>query len=168
MSVDFFKAECQVLTKEKRFGLFDAEDTSPVQIKLVDEKSWNAIVINDNCVELIFTAIDNCVEMLRDDGEMDSRCDAMLIYNNTLLFIELKNKRDSWQSLGLSQIEATIKRMIVEHQVFYNGFAKRKAIVANAKYRFPCFQEVNLEQREYFMKNYKTRIQFEAEIIIKD
>lgn len=44
---------------------------------------------------------------------------------------------------------------------------RRKAIVANTKNQFHCFQEVNLEQREYFMKMHKIRIQFEGEIIIQ-
>lgn len=167
MNVNFFKAECQTTTKTKRFGLFDAEDQTPAIIMLDDEQSWNATVINESAIELLFTAVDNCIEILRDNGEMDNRCDAMLTYNSTLLLIELKNKRNSWQSEGLYQIESTLKRMRIECQAFYNGFKKRKAIVVNTKYQFPCFQEANLEQREYFWRNYKARIQFEAEIVIK-
>ena len=98
---------------------------------------------------------------------MDNRCDCMLTVEDTLILLELKNKRDSWQSEGLAQIEATIKRMKNESHQFYNEFKKRKAIVANRKNQFPMFYESNKEQREYFMKEYKTRIQFEAEIVIK-
>ncbi|MCF8342171.1 MAG: hypothetical protein K9I82_14450, partial [Chitinophagaceae bacterium] len=36
-----------------------------------------------------------------------------------------------------------------------------------SKHQFPRFQEINIEQREYFMKTHKVRIQFDAEIIIK-
>lgn len=167
MSTSFFKADCQNITKERKFGLYDAEDSSPAIIKLSEEESWNATVINDETKEILFTAIDHCIEILRSNGDMDNRCDAMLNYESNLLLVELKNKRDSWQAEGLAQIEATIRRLIAENNTFYFGFKKRKAIVANAKHQFPCFQVANLEQREYFMKTFKARIQFEAEIIIK-
>jgi hypothetical protein len=57
--------------------------------------------------------------------------------------------------------------MIVENEHFYYSFRKRKAVVANSKHQFPCFQDFDAEQREYFKSKYKIRIQFEAEIIIK-
>jgi hypothetical protein len=167
MSIDFCKIECQTNTNKKRFGIYDAEDNSPAILKYDDENSWNAIVINDNCKRILFTAIDNCIEIKRANGDMDNRCDCMLTYEETLLLIELKNKRDSWQAEGLSQIEATIKRMINDELLFYNRFKRYKAIVANRKNQFPSFQESNKEQREYFKKEYKIRIQFETEIIIK-
>jgi len=166
MSINFCKIECQTITDKKRFGIYDAEDKSPAILKYDDEDSWNATVINNNCKNLLFTAIDNCIEIRRANGDMDNRCDCMLTYEETLLLIELKNKRDSWQSEGLFQIEATIKQMINENIQFYNQFKKRKAIVANRKNQFPSFQESNIEQREYFKKEYKTRIQFETEIVI--
>jgi len=166
MSVNFFKADCQKTTRANKFGLYDAEDKTPAQIKLTDEPTWNATVLNNAGKEILFTAIDNCIEILRDNGDMESRCDVMLNYETNLLFIELKNKRDSWQAEGLAQIEATITRMKAENEKFYFSFKKRKAIVANTKHQFPCFQDVNLEQREYFMKTHKARIQFEGEIVI--
>ena len=64
-------------------------------------------------------------------------------------------------------IENIVKIMVAENPDFYNGFTKRRAIVANRKHQFPAFQESNLEQRQYFSSKYKMRIQFEAEIIIK-
>lgn len=166
MNIDFCKKECQSRTIEKRFGIYDAEDNSPAVLKFEDENCWNAIVTNDSCKDLLFTAIDNCIEIWRKTGEMDNRCDGMLTFDETLLLIELKNKRDSWQAEGLSQIEATIKQMQNIETGFFYKFKKRKAIVSNRKNQFPSFQESNKEQREYFMKEYKTRVQFESEIII--
>jgi len=167
MSVNFFKADCQNITTKKKFGLHDGEDSTPAKIKLSVEPSWNATVLNDEAKEILFTAIDNCIEILRENGDMDSRCDVMLSYESNLLFIELKNKRGAWQAEGLQQIEATIKRMKEENEEYYFSFKKRKAIVANTKHQFPCFHDVNLEQREFFMKKYKARIQFDGEILIK-
>jgi hypothetical protein len=167
MSVNFFKANCQKTTNEKKFGLYDAENNTPAKIKLTNEPSWNATVINPDAKKILFTAIDHCIDIFRENGDMDDRCDTMMSYENNLLFVELKNKRDSWQAEGLSQIEATIKRLKEENEAYYYSFQKRKAIVANRKHQFPCFQELNSEQREYFWKTHKARIQFEAEIVIK-
>ena len=166
MKVNFFKEDCRTLTKAERFGLCDDEDKTPAKVKFEDEHVWNATIKNDSAKEVDVTAIDNCINILRENGEMESRCDVMMRYDGNLLFIELKNKRDSWQAEGLAQIEATILKMIEENREYYFGFQKRKAVVANAKNQFPAFQEYNLEQRAYFMKNYKARIQFEAEILI--
>lgn len=167
MVVDFFKVDCQKSLNEKRFGLVDPEDGTPAKIKLKDEASWNATVVNDGAKPILFTAIDHCIEILRANGEMDNRCDVMLSYEDNLFFVELKNKRESWQAEGLAQIESTINRFKEENEEYYFSFKKRKAIVANAKHQFTCFQDLNLEQREYFMKTHKARIQFEAKIIIK-
>lgn len=167
MSVDFFKTACQTTTSEKKFGLYDAEDNTPAKIKLYDESTWNATVLNNGGMTVCFTAIDNCIDVYRENGVLDNRCDCMLTYNSTLLFVELKNKRDSWQAEGLSQIENIAKIMIDEIPNHYNSFKKRKAIVANRKNQFPTFNNSNAEQRQYFISKYKMRIQFEAEIIIE-
>jgi len=111
------------MTKAKRFGLVDAEDQSPTTVSFDNDDRWNATVINNHSIEILFTAIDNCIEIWRDGGEMESRCDAMLRYGVTLLFVELKNKRGLWQSEGLQQIEATMKRMILENPALYNNIA---------------------------------------------
>jgi len=167
MSVNFFKADCQKTTSEKKFGLYDAEDKTPAKIKLTDELTWNATVINSNSKSILFTAIDNCIDVLRGNNDMDSRCDCMLSYDSTLLLVELKNKRDSWQAEGLAQIENIAKIMIDEISEHYYSFKKRKAVVANRQNQFPAFFDSNIEQRQYFSSKYKMRIQFEAEIIIE-
>ena len=167
MSVEFFKEDCRYTTNEMKFGLYDAEDSSSVRIKLIDEDIWNATVLNSTGKNILVTAIDNCVDIFRQNGEMDSRCDCMLTYDTTILFIELKHKRNSWQSEGLAQIENVVKILIAEIPDYYNNFKKRKAIVANRRHQFPAFQESNPEQRQLFWSKYKMRIQFESEIIVK-
>jgi hypothetical protein len=167
MSVEFFKEDCRYSTNEMKFGLYDAENSSSVRIKLTDEDIWNATVLNSTGKNILVTAIDNCVDIFRQNGEMDNCCDCMLTYDTTILFIELKNKRNFWQSEGLAQIENVVKIMIAEIPDYYNNFKKRKAIVANRRHRFPAFQESNPEQRQLFWSKYKMRIQFETEIIVK-
>lgn len=167
MSVDFFKVVCQKSTREIKFGLYDAEDTTPAKIKLTEESTWNATILNDGGKQVVFTAIDNCIDVLKENGEMDSRCDCMLSYDSSLLLIELKNKRESWQAEGLAQIESIAKIMIDQVPAHYYSFKKRKAVVANRKHKFPSFHDLNAEQRQYFSSKYKMRIQFESEIIIE-
>ncbi len=167
MNVDFFKADCQKTTSEKKFGLYDADDKTPATIKLTEENTWNATVINNGEKIILFTAIDNCIDVFKDNGEMDSRCDCMICYDSTLLLVELKNKRESWQAEGLGQIENIAQRMLAEIPNHYYSFKKRKAVIANRKHQFPIFHESNAEQRQYFSSKYKMRIQFDAEIIIE-
>ena len=167
MKVNFQEQKCQIITSQKEFGLYDAEDKTPAQIIDYSSDLCNAFVKNDKELEVLFTAIDNCVTINRANGEMDNRCDIMLSYSSNSLFIELKNKRDDWQSEGLFQIENTVKRMIEEDPNFYYQFKKRKAVVANRKNQFPSFHGSNAEQRQIFSSKYKMRVQFEAEIIIE-
>lgn len=167
MSVEFFKTDCQNTVSEKRFGLYDAEDNTPVKIEITDEELWNATVLNDEGKSILITAIDNCIDLFKPNGEMDSRCDCMITHDETILFVELKNKKDSWQTEGLNQIENIVKTMTVEIPAYLNNFKKRTAIVANKRHQFPSFQKSNTEQRQYFYSKYKLRIQFEAVITIE-
>lgn len=167
MSVNFFVSACQQITDEKKFGLCDFENSSPAKIDIADDSNWNAIVLNDSGKKILFTAIDNCIEVRKENGEMDSRCDCMLTTDSTLFLIELKNKRSNWQAEGLSQIENIAVRMINEIPEFYQSFSRRMAVVANKKFVKPEFHNTNLAQREKFKSQFKMRIQFEKEIIIK-
>ena len=100
MSINFFKSTCQSQTNQYKFGLCDDpnEDPAYIDIDIDDCSKWIAIVENNQEIEVIFTAIDNCIEILRSDGTMDNRCDCMLTYNNHLIFVELKEKnyRNNW------------------------------------------------------------------------
>lgn len=167
MRVNYLDAKCSTKTSEKKFGLCDDDNKKPAYINLDNEAIWIATVVNNAGKSLQFTAIDNCIEILNHDKSIASRCDVMLYYENRLFLVELKTKRKDWKAEGLEQIEATIKRMLVENKKFYLGFAKRLAIVANNKRTNPCFQDFDAEKREYFKKEYKIHIQFEAEIVIK-
>jgi hypothetical protein len=98
MSINFFDANCQSQTNQYKFGLCDDPNEDPAYIHIDDCSKWIAIVENNQEIEVIFTAIDNCIEILRSDGTMDNRCDGMLTYNNHIIFVELKEKnyRNNW------------------------------------------------------------------------
>jgi hypothetical protein len=68
MKINFFQHVCQKKSSEKKFGLYDAENTAPAIIKLDDEPSWNATVLNEACKHILFTAIDNCIDVFKDNG----------------------------------------------------------------------------------------------------
>ena len=168
MKVNFFKPECTCSTNEIRFGLCDKDDKKPAFINVDETEKWIATVVNSSPAKNIqFTAVDNCIEMFRENGEIESRCDVLLQYDTKLLFVELKTKRANWKREGLGQIEATIKRMIDEIPEFYYSFHKRKAVVANPKFPSPSFQETDIELREFFRRNYKIRLQFDNVVKIE-
>ena len=166
MKVDLFREICRSNVVHQRFGLCDDENGTPAYFTLDYEGSWIATVINNGSKTIHFTAIDNCIDMRRSKGEMDNRCDVMMVYDESLLLVELKNKRKNWKQEGIEQIEATVKRIIKDHPVFYERFKTRKAVVANSKHRSPHFESLDAELREKFNANFRLRLQFESEIII--
>jgi hypothetical protein len=167
MKVDFLKAACQTMTNQPRFGICDDEDTNvktPAYINTDDESRWIALVLNPQSKNLVLTAIDNCIEVLRENGDMDSRCDVMLTSDDSLCLIELKNKVSDWKASGIEQIEATLMRLIENHETYYFSFKKRKAYVANK--RHPNFQILDNALMKRFSSQYKIWLDIQATIKI--
>jgi hypothetical protein len=167
MKVDFLKAACQTMTNQPRFGICDDEDTNvktPAYINTADESRWIALVLNPQSKNLVLTAIDNCIEVLRENGDMDSRCDVMLTSDDSLCLIELKNKVSDWKASGIEQIEATLMRLIENHETYYFSFKKRKAYVANK--RHPNFQILDNALMKRFSSQYKIWLDIQATIKI--
>ena len=165
MSVDFLIAECQNITNEQRFGICDDDDKTvktPAYINTDDDTKWIATVVNTASKEVIFTAIDNCIEILRTDGKMASRCDVMLTCGESIILVELKNKASDWKSSGIDQIEATLIQLIENHEAYYYSFKKRKAYVANK--RHPSFQVLENATMRRFSTQYKIWLDIQATI----
>ena len=95
MSINFFKSTCQSQTNQYKFGLCDDpnEDPAYIDTDIDDCSKWIATVENNQEIEVIFTAIDNCIEILRSNGEKENRCDGMLTYNNHIIFKLYNNSR---------------------------------------------------------------------------
>lgn len=164
MPIDFFKAQCILHTSEIKFGICDDDNKSPAYLNNSDESVWIAKVQNNESKLVIFTAIDNCIDFPLINGEMPSRCDAMLTCDNCVYVIELKNKRSDWKSSGIDQLEATITYLINELGEIYYNFRLRKAYVANR--RHPNFHVIENETMEKFRDKYKVRLHLEAIIRI--
>ena len=150
MSINFFDANCQSQTNQYKFGLCDDpnKDKDPAYIDTVDCSKWIAIVENNQEIEVIFTAIDNCIEILRSDGTMDNRCDGMLTYNNHIIFVELKerNFRNKWVGKGEEQLKNTINVFIANHDLAI--YKSKKAYIANNKK--PNFQSSQITRMDKF------------------
>jgi hypothetical protein len=148
MSINFFDANCQSQTNQYKFGLCDDPNEDPAYIDTDDCSKWIAIVENNQEIEVIFTAIDNCIEILRSDGTMDNRCDGMLTYNNHLIFVELKEKnyRNNWVVKGEKQLKNTINVFIANHDL--EIYKSKKAYIANNKK--PTFQSSQITRMDKF------------------
>lgn len=167
MTIDFFKTECRTVTNEQRFGICDDDDKAektPAYVNTDDANKWIATVLNNASKEVLFTAIDNCIEVLRASGETESRCDAMLTTDELLILVELKNKVSDWKSSGIEQIESTLIQLIENNADYYYGFKKRKAYIANK--RHPNFHVVENAVMRRFSTEYKIWLDIQATIKI--
>ncbi len=150
MSINFFKSTYQSQTNQYKFRLCDDpnEDPAYIDTDIDDCSKWIATVENNQEIEVIFTAIDNCIEILRSDGTMDNRCDGMLTYNNHLIFVELKEKnyRNNWVVKGEKQLKNTINVFIANHDL--EIYKSKKAYIANNKE--PNFQSSQITRMDKF------------------
>ncbi len=132
MSINYF-SNCKSSSSSKEFGICDnaAPATTPAFLNEDFPSSWIGIVNNTNEIEITFNAIDNCIEILREDGKMDKRCDGLLSYGNNLIFVELKEREGGqWIKTGRNQLTATINRFKQEHDI--STFDSIKASICNS------------------------------------
>jgi hypothetical protein len=132
MPIDFFVSGCKSATVKDKFGLCDDPPPAknPAYIKEDTPDDWIAEVDNKNEISVELYAIDNCIEVLRPNGEMESRCDCMLHYSNSLVFAELKDRASrGWLAKGSSQVSTTINKFKENHNI--NDFDKVEAYVCN-------------------------------------
>lgn len=151
MSINFFDSKCQSKTDQPKFGLCDdpTQSNSPAYIDTTDPNKWIAIVENTNKIEVTFTAIDNCIEIRKPDGDMDKRCDGMLTYQSSIIFVELKERRgknSAWVGKGDEQLRNTICVFIKNYSIA--DYKSKKAYIANREK--PHFQSSQIERMEKF------------------
>jgi hypothetical protein len=133
--IDFYKPACQDITSSRLFGLCDDEDVPPAKtpayLDEINSPIWIAEISNPTEKDVTFTAVDNCVEILRPNGEMDNRCDVMLTTSEDIIFIELKDRISThkWVAEGGNQLYVTINHFIANHAVAH--FIRKRAYLAN-------------------------------------
>jgi hypothetical protein len=162
MAIDFKANQCQRSTTSDEFGLCDKENKTPAYISHDNNEPWNATVLNESQINVTFTAIDNCIDIFRPNGDMESRCDGMLTYPDNIVFVELKNQRANWISDGIEQLEATID--IYKDNENLMAVRKRRAVVANRKH--PHFHEIENETMQKFFSKNKVRLHIGSTIKI--
>jgi len=164
MSVNFFEAKCKSTTNKSLFGLCDNEDSSPAYPDFTNKSKWNATVNNSvPPKELVFVAIDNCIEIFRENNDMDNRCDCMITYPDNIVFVELKNKGSNWISEGINQIEVTLKNFNYNHDL--SAYRHKRAFVANKKH--PNFHVIDTEGKRKFWDKYRVRLNIDSVINVK-
>jgi len=150
MSINFFEDGCQDLTNQSIFGLCDDIPQHRAYVDIVDSAKWIAIVDNSKNLEVTFTAIDNCIEIKRADGSIDSRCDGMLTSTDILIFVELKERdvaNTIWINKGEDQLRNIIKIFEINHDSSIYTF--KKAYLANRiKPNFPIGQMSRMQKFE--------------------
>lgn len=103
MEIDFFQTKCQSTTSETIFGIYDAP---PATLSFENSDDWNLWIDNVNTKEIKHTAIDDCLEIPDSEGE---RCESMIIYDDVLTFIELKDRDGGrWAGKARDQLKNTI------------------------------------------------------------
>ena len=135
MPINFFDNPAMMSTDNVNFGLCD--DVAPIDVPrnpaYIDEENpdnWTADVKNTTGKTAAFYPIDNCIEVLRENGEMDNRCDGMLCVNENLLFVELKDRNTGhWVADGMLQLRVTIRNFEMAHDI--SQYKKVKAYICN-------------------------------------
>jgi len=165
MKTNFFETDCKEYSRTNAlFGLCDKEDNSKAYSTLDTPDKWIATVVNNENKTIIFTPIDNCIEILKEGtNQKESTCDGMLTFENTIYLVELKNQRTQWQNKAIQQLENTM-RLLLESQDL-DKFKYKKAFACNKKH--PNFVTIDNERNKRFFKNYGFRIDLQAKIIIK-
>lgn len=124
MAIDFSEAKCTTVTKEKVFGI---HDVPPAVVDLQNDDLWIAWVENDAEIEVAFTAIDKCLDIPDSEGE---RCEAMMTYDDAILFIELKDRDGGrWAGKSRDQLINTIR--LFKRDADINSFRRRYGHIAN-------------------------------------
>ncbi len=165
MKVDFFIPACQTLNiSAPVFGLSDPQDGGPAYVDLVNSDIWVAEVDNRSDQPLNFTAVDNCIDIFREDGQMDNRCDGILTGGDYIIFVELKDQRGEWiQHAVENQLKTTIRYFKENYDIA--RYKKRFAYACNR--RHPQFQYSHMSMMEQFRHDTGVRLCIVNKIVIK-
>ena len=165
MKVDFFVEECRTDNiSSPRFGICDPGNHLPACVSHDNEDTWVAVVENQSGKAINFTAIDNCIEIRRENGEMDNRCDAMLTNPDTIIFIELKVQDKDWIHHAVNvQLQSTIDHFKANHAI--EKFRRRIAYACNR--RHPQFQYSRMELLNEFRRRNGVRLNIVNTIVVK-
>lgn len=167
MAIDFFKDEETVT--EPYFGLCDDKDEAGKTPAYADTDAnntgkWVAKVTNMSGKPIGFIAIDNKIEIKRENGEMENRCDAMLHNDDYIVFVELKDERMDWIKHAVEdQLLTTINIFKANHDIM--RYPHRLAYACNR-----CHPKFHVSHKEYmqrFKNENKVRLIISCDIKLK-
>jgi hypothetical protein len=127
---------CKETTNAIRFGLCDdgSDKKLPAYLNITNEGKWLATVENPNGKDVTFKAVDFCVDVYRSRKELIKRCEGFLLFENKILFIELKDRTyGRWLSDAREKFEETIKAFKRNHP--NNEFEIIEPVVSNRQCR---------------------------------
>ena len=168
MSEDsFLIKKCQSESDDKKFGICDEPppNTAPAYIDEKNGQDWIAVVNNEPRFLVVFTAIDHCISLMRDDGKQDKQCDGVLTFESTIIFVELKNRkprRNKWVKDGELQLRHTIKQF--ERTEEAQQYLTKKAYIANSQH--PKFKSSQIRRMEQFLEDTGYVLRIENRIIL--
>jgi len=162
MKVNFFDKNCQEQTDAPAFGLCDDQNLSKAYINTDDKSKWVAVVKNENQQQVMFTAIDNCITIKRDNGDMERRCDGMLTYDDEIVFVELKEMTADWIQDATEQVRETIRVFSESNDL--SRFRKKRAFLCNKKH--PQFKISHQEMMQQFRNKTGVRLIIHNAIVI--
>ena len=167
MSVDFFNTDCKEPAQNNAFfGICDEQDATRAYTDNQNEDNWIARVKNKSQIEIAFTAIDNCITILKEGtNDKESTCDGMLTFKNSIFLVELKKQRiGGWLPNAKDQLKNTIKLLSENHDLA--EFKYKKAYACNRKH--PNFTKIENEtSKRFFKETNGFRIDAQSEIVIK-
>lgn len=159
MSINFSVAKCQDHTRKKLFGLCDDHPSQRAYIDEDNGAKWIAIVENEAQNDVTFTAIDNCIDIKKEDGKMAKRCDGILFYKSTITFVELKERGalgNAWVKDGEQQLRATIGYFeATEEADHYNA---KNAYIANKEHPKSKISQASRMEQFFAETGYVLRI----------
>ena len=167
MSINFTEEKCQTNSNIKRFGLCDdpSPAINPAYIDEKDGRKWIAVVENFERYKVTFTAIDKCIEIRRSDGKMHKRCDGVLTYNETIIFVELKARGvlgNEWVEDAEIQLKTTIGHYEATNES--ENFRSKKAYAANSEH--PKFKKSQTRRMDQFLTDTGYVFRIENRIIL--
>lgn len=175
--VDFFTGFCadgspsDDTTSAELFGICDDAPVAGAPrrrayIDHSDSDKWLATVVNQPRHQVVFKGVDNCITILKGNGNLQSRCDGILLYDDFTLFIELKSRADDstkWMTESASQVKQTIKDFRRGHP---EDTTFMEAYLVNAQR--PAFQEGRQNFIDRFYKDTGVILHVEATIILQE
>lgn len=131
-----FNTLCEDKTSEKLFGICDDKPHQRAYIDTQDGRKWIAVINNDIRHSITFTALDNCIEFNKANGKKESRCEGILTYGETIIFVEAKERKGpakTWAKDADKQLRNSIR--LIESKVNLDLFSIKKAAITNRQQR---------------------------------